>query len=70
MRLAEVAKVRYQHHENVFVPRVNRRHKLNLTVDQLPPLPFFAGGDELELDYLEVEEESTNDASFLTEQSP
>ena len=30
----------------------------------------FAGGDELELDYLEVEEENKNDASSLTEQSP
>ncbi len=30
----------------------------------------FAGGDELELDYLEVEEDNDNDASPITVQSP
>ena len=47
VRSAEANKVRYEYGKSVFVPGVNRRHKLDLSVYQLPPLPFFTGSQEL-----------------------
>jgi len=45
--LAVFDKAGDQRIEDCLVAQINRRHELHLAIDELPPLPLLAGGEEL-----------------------